>query len=325
VDIAEIQFGVTLLCGTIEKSAEWEEKCNQWIRWFATNPGLLLREVKAISDKGLGDGDFRFRINDVTLPTLNSATADCAVALASTLRLNAGSFLAAPLVHHLLQRSDYDTLLPQVVEKRLEPTPVRWTVCAILRNLLDEFVPIRDLRAVLESLLFANEMEHPDGRIRVVYFRTPTDTLILADGKGLKQLTIGELTACARFAIRTLAICYSIPVPLGVKLIAFYFAPEIESRLLAAVANGLTDYEITQLRLAVLNTFAGIDPAEKFAIVVSQPIRSLVHELIGREFPTVGVVGLYELPPNLREIVWVDVINWKLADPQAVAGATGPA
>ncbi|MGA8026899.1 MAG: FHIPEP family type III secretion protein [Bryobacteraceae bacterium] len=241
--------------------------------------------------------------------------------LGSALSLHAGSFLAAPVLQFLVDRLSDSRALIQQVQSRLEALAVnendrvatlRWVLTAILRNLLDEQVPIRDLRAVLESLLFMRELRGAGDR--VIYSRTPADSLILAEGKTLRELTVDDLSACARVAIRSLALRYSTPVEGGSALRPLLLAVEIEQRLLAAGTDRLTDHDVGRLRRAVFHHLSSLRLAADPAILVSQPIRRHVRELLSMEFPSLGILGLYELPPNLRALEPAGIINWP-ADP----------
>ncbi|MBV8078037.1 MAG: FHIPEP family type III secretion protein [Planctomycetaceae bacterium] len=263
--------------------------------------------------------DVRAKCREANLGTSDSlSTAFVRLCLDSAMTLHAGSFVAAPIFQFLVdrQKRDYADLIRQV-QARLETfagenarmSALRWTLTAVLRNLLDELAPVRDLRSVLESLLYVRELTGAQGGPRIIYSRTPFDTLILAEGKRLNELTVAEISACARIAIRSLALKYMVPAQGGLALRALFLQPEMEQRLMEAGTRPLEDHEIRRFREAVFNTVSGLSSDAPLPILVSQHVRAYVRELIFIEFPTISILGLYEVPPGTKAIEPVPMVE----------------
>jgi len=247
--------------------------------------------------------------------------------LAAAIKLHAGSLLAAPIVHFLLDKLKKDSPdLIRQVQSRIKTvgsaassrvTTLRRTIAAILRYLLDEQVIIRDLRAVLEGLLLLRELHDDGNRSGVFFFRTPSACAPLAAGKSLEQLTVAELSQGARFALRSLALRYTVPVEGVTALSSLFFSPQVEQRLLDAPVHPLNHEEIQRIHQAVFTQVSRLPLDSNTSILVNQQIRTLVCELLSVEFPTIGILGIFELPPNLGGFADASFIDWPPDTPPA--------
>ena len=239
--------------------------------------------------------------------------------VSSAANLHAGSMIAAPVTQFLLEKLKRDSPdLIQQVQSRLQKlgfkqsprvSIIRWTVTAILRLLLDDFVIIRDLRAILEGVLLLSELRSAAQQSRVVAFRTPHAPMFLADGTE-QNVTLIEMTQCARSALRALALRYTQLTDDGLTLTSFVLAPAIEQRFMEAGNNLLTQAEIRLLHSSIFNQVSALPPEAVTSILVGQQYRLEVSNCLSVEFPAIPVLGNLEFPPSMKGVVPAGIIDF---------------
>ena len=189
-----------------------------------------------------------------------------------------------------------------MVEKRFSfpngPT-FPWRVTAIAPELLDEQVSIRDLRGILESFLALLEVSNGSQQTRVYHFGTVSDPLRLADGKRISDLSVADLSACARLGVRSLGLRAADPVDSQINL---GLQDELTLRIRQASKHPLSDEELWQVRFSVLTAVQPYSVADSVRILVKQDIRRDFAELLRVEFPDIAVIGENEIPCSLRSL-----------------------
>lgn len=241
---------------------------------------------------------------------------------------HAGSFVAAPMVRFLLdlEKRAYPGLV-SAVQTRVEKFAarggaVRWLclmLSAVMRNLLDERVSIRDLHGMLEGLLYMHEVKDARGRWHLVYFHTPSNAVLIAE-KRLGDSTIADFSACARLATRSL-VRQSLPDKNAAARHMLILDPELQRRISEAIPLAWQASESRQFLESVFDVVSRFPDFEDFSLVVPQAVRSAVRHLLRVEFPELSVLGSDELPADVNAIEPI-IIRLPPA-PSHVAPATG--
>lgn len=204
---------------------------------------------------------------------LLDAKACLVTALDGTLRRYAHELLGIDETQHLLDSlgRTHPALVREVVPRRVELP----TLCEILKRLLAEGVPIRDLRQILATLAIIPEGERDPvlltERVRVALRRHITRRL--SQHKHIGVLTLDPLVEEAvRDSIR--------PAKSGQVLA---LEPALASDILASLDKVLADRE-------------GARPA----IVTSSELRRHVRRLVESDHPEIAVITYQELDPEIR-------------------------
>jgi tetratricopeptide (TPR) repeat protein len=205
---------------------------------------------------------------------------------------NAGSFLVSPTVYLLIEhlKKSASNLIERVQNKLGESPPFHRRLTTILRQLLDEQVPIGDLAGILESLLSLREVNH-NGTRRVYHFsELPDSPLLVADDKPFADLSVGDLAFAARTGVRSLSVRNQ---EKGRQILsALPLAPGLETALSSQLGAGVFSEDQGKQIFELL----AAQPSRNLALVVSQGLRAGIRELLRFEFPTVPVLGTSEIP-----------------------------
>ncbi len=189
------------------------------------------------------------------------------------LRARAADFLGLAETQRLLD--ELEQFAPATV-RNVVPKPVSLTLLAdVLRRLVEERIPIRDLRAILEAL--------------ATVAATEKDPLNLA------ELTRGQLRRAITFRLTRGA------PHLGVYLLD----PTIEDTLRHAITRTANGAFLTLAPAAARDVIAAIrrafgEAVSEHPVILTQPdIRRFVRKLIDTDLPNTTVVSFAELLPEV--------------------------
>jgi FHIPEP family len=219
--------------------------------------------------------------------------------LGEAVRRNAGSLLTSDLVEFMLdQLSESSRDLVEAVQRRYEPQTTSILV-GVLRDLLDEQVPVRDLSAILQSLLAIRDVSSAGSENLVLFSSSPPNSLPLGQGKSAIELDTADYSTAARIALRPGSRKFA----LENEPVLFKLDPQIEQRLMEVPGSPLQEDECCRLRQAVLRAWDS-RPAGQLPVIVTWPqIRKQVEKLIEHELPELSVLSLAELPPAVLALV----------------------
>jgi tetratricopeptide (TPR) repeat protein len=219
---------------------------------------------------------------------------------------NAGSLLMSPVVRLLLEHlkksasnvrgseESIANLIRSAQAKFGDSQPFHRRLTAILRRLLDEQVPIRDLVGILESFCSLREVRKNGAAVGVYHFSELGDSPIpVADGKSVNDLNAGDFVFAARLGAKSLSVRNQGDVRQILPVLAL--ARGLETALAAQNSDGVVSRELGKRIFDLLNTQAPQNPA----IVVSQSLRAKIRERLRLEFPTVPVFGSSEISKSV--------------------------
>ena len=219
---------------------------------------------------------FRIRVFDVLANPPNSRNdghADLEQELRSVLRRRASDFLGIQEVTALMDMAmkDYPALVREV-NRHLN----NQAVAEVLRHLISEGIPIRNLRAILESL--------------AAYGEHQKDPL--------------ELAEYARLALRHLIS--DLATDDNAQLHAVVFAPEAEAVIRAGLTPGSTGVVLSlppdvirQLRQRIAEA-CRVESDVKLVIATPADLRRHVRTLVATDLPDLRVVSFAEILPNTQ-------------------------
>lgn len=195
--------------------------------------------------------------------------------VARLLKKHAGDFVGIQEVHHLvgIVEKNYPELVRQVVPKQISVQKLT----EVVKRLVEEGVPIKDFRLILETLSGAQ----PDDK----------DPIALTE-----QVRIGLK--------RTLSFLHSGE---DKRLAAYTLAPEIEAELLGAIRrNGQECYlvlppeRMKYLAQLFKNTLAAARRERRPAVILATTdVRRYVRKLIEQHLPHQAVLSFAELDPQV--------------------------
>jgi len=201
----------------------------------------------------------------------NSTTVDSIVDdIEFALRRNGTLFLGVQETGELLTIASES--YPDIVKEVLRGIPTQ-NIAHILRNLVEEEVPIRNMRGILESLLEAAQHEKD----------------------------VHNLTEFARIGLAR-QTCHQY-APNG-NLVAVALSPQLEEQLLKHIRTSggiqqftLDPHSVKRLRDSIL---ASIEQYQPDALLTSVQLRRHIRGLISRERFTVPVLSYNELVPTIE-------------------------
>ena len=257
-------------------------------RELAINPGQVFGELAGIRtvDPAFGlkaiwiEADQREQAQ-----TLGYTVVDASTVIATHL-----SQVIQTHAHELLGREDVQQLLdnlakssPKLVESLVPEALPLGVIVKVLQNLLEENIPIRDIRSIAETLAdYAPSSHDPDMLTNVV--RAAISRSIVQQINGMEpELPIITLDPALEQILQD-----SIQMPGGAG-----FEPGLAERLLRSLSEAVQQQE-TAGQVAVL--------------VVSAPIRTLLARFARGKIPSLHVLSFNEIPDN-RQIRIVATIS----------------
>lgn len=186
------------------------------------------------------------------------------------LRRHITLFLGLQETSSLLTRTSAE--YPDIVKEVMRVLPVP-SVAAILRNLIEEEVPIRNLRGILEALVEAGQSEKD----------------------------VNNLTEYARIALRR-QISYK-AAPQG-ELPAVIISPELEKKMLESIrqSGGNTQISMDPLEIEQIigSIVTAVERHQPAAIVTAVQVRRHVRKMVEQQCFNVPVLSHNELMPTVK-------------------------
>ncbi|MDH5435318.1 MAG: flagellar biosynthesis protein FlhA [Gammaproteobacteria bacterium] len=258
-------------------------------RELAINPGQVFGELE-----GIKTVDPAFGLNAVWISadqreqaqTLGFTVVDASTVIATHL-----SQVIQLHAHELLGREDVQQLLdnlakssPKLVESLVPEALPLGVIVKVLQNLLEENIPIRDIRTIAETLAdYASSSQDPDMLTNVV--RSAISRSIVQQINGMEpELPIITLDPALEQILQD-----SIQMPGGPG-----FEPGMAERLLESLGQSVQQQE-TAGQVAVL--------------VVSAPIRTLLARFVKGKIPGLHVLSFNEIPDNKQIKIVASISN----------------
>jgi hypothetical protein len=212
------------------------------------------------------------------------------LAMAARLRRHADAYVCTGTMRQLLQtiRAAFPQLCASA--QRLG-APL---ITRVARGLVEEGVPVRDLRGILESLIAINAVsDAPTDRI--VFPPEGGNVCPVAPGEAARPLGPQDYVTCARMALRR---------PISNhhtrgqdSLMCWLVDPAIEKRLRDVSRQPLSDDEHRKLLEAVEKEF---DQGRRAVILTTFEVRAALRECLRIEFPGLAVLAYQELMHDLN-------------------------
>ncbi|WP_457671011.1 FHIPEP family type III secretion protein [Thiolapillus sp.] len=242
------------------------------LRDFKVDLGVQLPRIDIRWYRGSRDGWqlLAYEVPIVKGPPVQAEIAELAAQIHIALQRHINLFMGLQEASFLLSQASTDN--PDVVKEVLRVVPMQH-IAAILRNLVEEQVPIRNLRLILEALIEAGQQEKD----------------------------VHNLTEYARIALRR-QISYRV-APDGL-LRAVILVPELEDKLLQAIRVGggmaqlsLDPQDAEKVMEMLVNAVREHQPQ---AVVVSVQLRRHIRRLIERDCFSTPVLSHNELTPETK-------------------------
>jgi type III secretion protein V len=214
------------------------------------------------------------------------------LAIAGEIRKAAPAFVHIPFTEYLLARLHlaFPELVSAVRQKFELPI-----LTAILRNMIEEEVSVRDLATILEAIATAESAIKVDPRRTIAIADVGLFTYLLHSNDAAADFAVRDYTEIARRALsRHIGSKYSRGTN---TLVVYLFDAETERRLAAAERLSAEDRE--QVRTAYYAECAHLPPtAMSPVLLVSRDVRWRLREELSPS--RVTVVSYDELPPELN-------------------------
>lgn len=277
------KFGIEIGEGP-QSLAEVVETC-------AGSLGIFIPKLRILRQTESQPQQLELRINDVRLPKIRTLeSGDMAGRIRQTMIANAGSLLAAPIVHLMIEQIWWrsSNLVASFEQKFNSLGAAHLWLTAVFRKLLDEIVPIRDLPRILESLLGLREIT-VGSKKEVHYFSERPDCPLRITSGMLRDVTVDNLASVARLGMHSVS---ENTVDNG-SIQILRLTQHLEKSL-----AGLDGRPVTFQLAAELSEYLGPQLADSIAIVVSQSDRAAIKSSLRLEFPRLPVFGRAEIARN---------------------------
>jgi hypothetical protein len=251
-----------------------------------TELGLVVDPPVVIRDHGLADRQFRLQLNelrwaphdapmhDVRLPSDSATVLAIVGAARSLVGMHAPYLMTTAAVCHVLDLlHEREPALVETVLSRFDPTVITW----ILRDLLEDFVSVRDLRNILEAFASIEGLRSSATAMG--------DSVTTADVEYWSNWIRSELTRQITH-----------PLMAGSSLVVHLVAPDLEARVVASDINPLSDAERQELVQLVLTAWQA-QASGPMIILTSLEVKRRLRRLIADELPEVRVIAYQELDP----------------------------
>jgi type III secretion protein V len=168
----------------------------------------------------------------------------------------------------------------------------------VLRDLLDDGISIRDLRGILDGMLFAWGTTTADGRKKIIF---PTKAGILLpspERRSAEQLSWAELVECARIVLRRYI---SHKYTRGQNtLVVLLLEPALEDLIHGWRLSPASDEEKNEVIGAVEDEVLTSTNPDTLVILTSVETRRPTRQLLRYAFPALPVVSYQELSPDIN-------------------------
>jgi type III secretory pathway component EscV/tetratricopeptide (TPR) repeat protein len=185
---------------------------------------------------------------------------------------------------------------PDLADAALQRFPLA-TIARVLRHLLAEEIPIRNLRAILEHLLLLDGSSDVD-LDRIVFTANAEPLCFDPQGRPVADLPSRVLADHVRTGLKR-AISSKYTGGSG-ALSAYLLAPDIEQRLRRVPEQPLTPNESSRLLDAVGEKLTTDTKSPRPVLLTNLDVRSTARALLRAAFPTLAVVCYQELSAELN-------------------------
>jgi type III secretion protein V len=181
----------------------------------------------------------------------------------------------------------------------------------ILRSLLDEEVSVRNLPAILESMLAIDSVSNHDDRDRIAFPPAAGNIAINRRATSLNELGVNDWVTSARIRLaRYLSHKYTRGQS---TLIVYLLAPEVEAELEEGFGISPQAPLSPENHMRLFRAInAEIRTSEARAVILTtQSVRRTLRDLVSKDFPDVTVLCYQELSPEMN-IQPIARITWPL-------------
>lgn len=225
--------------------------------------------------------------------------------LRAEVKRQAGAFLNCEVVQWGL------SLLREVLPALLEDSLRRFDVSKltrILRDLLDEQVPIKDYRTILEGLLAIDGTIVVEENPYAAFYPQTANLCPVARAKTVEELGIEDYSDFARISLRRyISSRYS---DAAKNIFAFVLDPEVMMRLKRSAEEPLTNDERDRLVKAILKAITNSPPTPVAPVLCTTlEVRRTLRRLVEKEFPNLAVLSHQMISPD-RKLHEVALVSW---------------
>ena len=238
------------------------------------------------------------------------------LALAAELRNRAASFQTTTITKYMVE------LLRPVFPDLVDTVLTRFTfdqLTLLLKNLLDEGISIRDLRAIMEGLLSVRGTTGVDMSRYIVFLPQGQSLYPLAGDPGLRALTMENYTDAVRMSLKKYI---SHKYTRGSStLLVYLMDPESEKRF-ADTSRPLSDEEKVSFMDAVeIEVGSRTAISESATILTSMEVRRAIRNALKERFFNIAVISYQELAPetNIQPLARISWIPEEETSSEAVA------
>lgn len=285
--------------GTKLKRDELEPKLAAIPAQVFAELGVMLPKIRIEDSAELAHDEFRLQLNDLLMPLARTNSIDPLMSnVLRTATKHAGLFLNTDMVrYYLMQLASSWPALVEAITKRFDVL----TLTQILRELLDEELSIKNLPAILETLLAVNgelTAEQADSLILL-----PNTAVFLTGAPPIssgQQPTPAQIVAyseCVRTAFRR-SISYKYSK--GTYVLSIVYVPDADVREAIVPETDISRSKRDALLATIFDAVSSRPKQSACAIYTTADKRRPLRKLIEKEFPNLPVISSQEISPELH-------------------------
>lgn len=236
--------------------------------------------------------------------TIWGPAAFAVLSISAEIRRNAGALLTVEVVKYNINR--LYQIFPALVAAALQRFDIV-KLTQILRELLDEEIPVRDLRGILETLLNIKGTTDVDLSKYIAFLPYTANLCPAMESKTIEDLDAADYSNCVRMAFKR-HISYKYTNG-GNTLVVYLMDPQIEARIRESNEQPLTREEQERFTEVIHSEVANVPASPKPVILTSVEVRRNLRKLIEKEFPGLAVLSYQELSPYIN-IQPIARISW---------------
>jgi flagellar biosynthesis component FlhA/tetratricopeptide (TPR) repeat protein len=213
------------------------------------------------------------------------------LALSAEVRKNAASFQTPNITKYMVEllRPGFPDLFDTVLKRFTVPQ-----LTVLFKNLLDEGISIRDVRAILEGLLSVTGTTDVDMSRYIVFLPQGQNLYPLPGGQGLQGLTMENYTDAVRMSLKKyISHKYTRG---NSSLLVYLMDPQSEKRF-ADISRPLSDEEKVSFMDAV-ESEAKTAISKNAPILTSIEVRRAIRNALKERFFNMAVISYQELSPE---------------------------
>jgi hypothetical protein len=252
-----------------------------------TELGLVIDPPVVVRDHGLTNEQFRLQLNDLRWAPHEASRQDgdlspdraTVVAIVAATRhlvaMHAPCLMTKATVCQLLDLlREREPALVDAVLSRFDPTVITW----ILQDLLEDRIPVRDFRNILEALASVEGMKFSANAMG--------DSVTTADIEYSSNWVRAEFT-------RQIMDSFMV----GSALVVHLLTPDLEARIVESDLNPMSDAERQRLVDLVLTAWRA-QASGPMIVLTTVDVKRRLRRLIADELPDVRVIHYLEVDPS---------------------------